>query len=248
MKPNRRRRLVEIMTALPHDPAFMVSLMNEFRDELTAHARWQVRGLGVWADRDVIDDLVIEYAVELHQCAAAWRCDGGALPWVWASARLRNVTIEMMRPELMLDRALPEGFDPRDDTTPVWHTHDGVVDWMAELTHLGEVDERVATFVEAVDCHSKRDVCMLVEFLDRRRSGEPAPGDSAAEVFDVKPATLRKAVQRIRQTLRIAELHQVLPDLFCDRDRCSVADEGPHVLETAPLEPIGTPVRELDAA
>ena len=192
MTPDRRRRLVEIMTAMPHEPAFMVSLMNEFRAELTSHARWQIRRLGVWVDRDVIDDLVVDYAVELHSCAAAWRPDGGALPWVWASARLRNVTIESVRPEHMLDRQLPEGFDRADVTTPVWETHDGTVDWKSELDRVGEADERVARIRDAVDRHSDRDVCMLVEFLDRRRSGEPAPGDSAAEVFDVKPAHFAK--------------------------------------------------------
>ena len=248
MTPDRRRRLVEIMTAMPHEPAFMVSLMNEFRAELTSHARWQIRRLGVWVDRDVIDDLVVDYAVELHSCAAAWRPDGGALPWVWASARLRNVTIESVRPEHMLDRQLPEGFDRADVTTPVWETHDRTVDWKSELDRVGEADEWVARIRDAVDRHSDRDVCMLVEFLDRRRSGEPAPGDSAAEVFDVKPATLRKAVQRVRETLRSADLHLVVPDVFGDRERCDVADEGSNVLKITTLEPVGTLVHDIAAA
>src|SRR3954468_6945965 len=92
MERKRFGRLVELMGMMAGGRvAAAFDLREEFGGSLRHAVRRALRARGIELPAAEVEDLVGDVALVLYELAAAWRPDGGALPWVWAQHRIANL-------------------------------------------------------------------------------------------------------------------------------------------------------------
>ena len=174
MEGDRFNRVVEVMARMAAgDRAAVFVLYYEFGAPIGAALRRQLRAMGVERIRNEdLDGLVIDACMEIEICAGAWSPTGGALPWTWAGARLRNV----------VTRHVGVHTDPLDeqeavDVAPVGER--GAVEAapasdpeeVEVLAALAAIDDSCALLHEALaEVASPRDRALVVELGARCRS------------------------------------------------------------------------------
>ncbi len=206
MEPQRRIRLVQIMTALAvGDHAMVFALIEEFEVELTRQVRHIARAAGRQLSPEQVADLVVDCGLVLAEVAAAWRPDGGALPWTWARARLAQVVHrELFGPE-PVDPADLGNIDGPEGSGPV---RPAAVepDWCGILSGLAAGRRDVAGVVVELEQVSERNRQVFLEFRLQQDLGDPSPANTVADMFDLQPANVRQIVQRTRRRLEAAGL------------------------------------------
>src|SRR3954453_8160862 len=88
-----RARLVELMGQMAAgERGAVCALAAEFGERIAASLCRHVRALGVtFVDPAELDGLVLDAVFELERVAGGWDPAGGALPWVWARARMHAI-------------------------------------------------------------------------------------------------------------------------------------------------------------
>jgi hypothetical protein len=195
----RRARLAELMGRLAEgDGSAAVSLAMEFSTAIGAAVRAHLADLGVHdADREEVDDLVLDVCLMLGDVAGAWKADGGASPWQWAWHRVRGVVSGWVGQhadaldEAVLDReAPPESAGREDELTAVFER------LAAVLPAVAVVREGLAAVA------STRDQAILLEVGVQAVLGDPSPAVTVAADRGMTPDAVRQAVSRTRRRLR----------------------------------------------
>lgn len=184
------------------DAAALFWLHDEFGGSLAGFMRRELRRLGVEdATADEIDGLVIDACFVLFDCGAAWRPDGGALPWNWAARRLAGVAARWVgqhADELDVDRMEQAEADrPGPTRSPAEVETD--LDVLSRLagTHAG-----CALVLEALELvASRRDQAIVLELRTQQAAGDPSPAVTVARRHDVSTDVVRQAACRVRARL-----------------------------------------------
>lgn len=204
MDTTRRERLRDVMAAMAvGDTAMVFSLVNEFGDELEKAARYHVRSLDLRVGDDDIKALVNEFAMALFDAGGAWRADGGALPWVWASRRLRQIVIDQLLPPTFMEDVLGSGVELGDETgegsRPLGENDD--TEWSGILAELAVVNVDARRVWEECKNHNPRNVEVFISYRIQQAQGDPAPSETVAEQFGLTPANVRQIAKRMGDRL-----------------------------------------------
>ncbi len=114
MTDNDRDRLAELMARFAAgDLGALVPFIHSFGGALARVIRRHLTDLGrfdVASDRQQVDELVQETALDLAERAGSWD-PAGALPWVWADRAIRRIVVRYVgHPSVELD---PDRHDER---------------------------------------------------------------------------------------------------------------------------------------
>lgn len=202
--PSERERVAALMARMAAgDTVAAFELYDEFGARLAAVMRRHLAAVGVTAaTRDEVDGLVIDACLELLACSGAWRADGGALPWTWASARLRGLAVRHVG--LHADGLDEAGAEP--DVAGAG----SAVAWSGDEGSAAEV------LAEAADHHplaallldglarvgSARDQAILLELRLQAELGDPSPSHTVAAGLGASPDAVRQVSSRLRRRLR----------------------------------------------
>lgn len=207
MTPDRRERLVEIMAAMATDPAAVFALTNEFHPELARTVRSLMRMDGRELTPEDTNDLVMDAALALTEVAGSWRPDG-ALPWTWAKARIRSTIRATMfgpRPVDPHDIAIADIVEADSDegSRPVGQAEEP--DWRGALIAVATQHRHGNVVMKVLmEDISERNCAVFLQYLVQQDMGDPEPSKTVATMMELKPANVRKIVQRVRA--RLAEL------------------------------------------
>ena len=170
----------------------------EFSGSIGAAVRAHLADLGVHdADREDVDDLVLDVCLMLGDVAGAWRPDGGASPWQWAWHRVRQLVSGWVGQHAdPLDDALLEVEAPLD-------APGDEPDVEAVFAHLARILPAVALVREGLAAvASDRDGVLLLEVRLQAELGDPSPAVTVATERGMTPEAVRQAVSRTRRRLR----------------------------------------------
>ena len=198
MERERRARLADLMAAMAEgDDAMIVAFMVEFGPELETAARFHARSLSVpVTDSDVLS-LVAEFAMAIGDAARSWK-PSGSLPWTYAKARLRQITIDL----LIAPPAIDLGFDG-DDTAGEGSRVLGV----ASMNDDGECFGRLAAMasdrpqlqeiVDRLAGANGRHVEIALTYRMQQLQGDEHASESVAEWFETSKDNVRKIAERV---------------------------------------------------
>ena len=192
-------RLVVIMQSLADgDDAAVFVLYEEFGGQLRAAVRRQLRNLQVPAERELVDDLVVEAAFVVQDVAGAWRPDGGALPWVWAERRIaRRVTVWIGQHTTDVDL---DGMGLRDESLAVSAADPDEADTLSELA---VVHPQVALLEQAMtEALSVRERTILLAYEACRADGDPSPANTLSRQLGLTAANVRQITKRAKDKVR----------------------------------------------
>jgi DNA-directed RNA polymerase specialized sigma24 family protein len=199
----RFERLTELMEQIgAGDQAAIFGLYNEFGGRLALVCRRMLRRRGVEAiSRHDLDGLVVDACFALAEVAAAWRPEGGALPWTWARHRLENVvqrSIGQHTDELDEERMITLADQPESPFVP------GGEPEPLELLHdLADGNELCCLLREALGrSGTERDQRLLLEVQLQQSLGDRSPAVTVAGMFDMSSDAVRQQVRRMRVRLR----------------------------------------------
>lgn len=200
MERNDYERLVVLMARMARgDRAALFSLAHEFGAPIVATVRAHLREVGVHhIERPELDGLAIDACEELWHCAAAWRPDGGALPWVWARHRIRAVVTRHVGQHAdALDEAalaavpaavVAAGTEPEDLTV------------LRRLARSRPECELLLEALEAVT--TPRNQAILLAVTVQETLGDPAPAATVGRQFGMQAAAVRQVKHRTLERLR----------------------------------------------
>jgi uncharacterized protein YcaQ len=181
------------------DRAAMFSLAHEFGDQIVASVRAHLRELGVdRIERDDLDGLAIDACEVLWDCAAAWRPEGGALPWVWAARRVRAVASRHVgqHADALDERTVPEiaaeapGAASEPDELVLL---DALAKRLPECELLQEALTRVTT---------PRNRAILLAVRVQELLGDPAPAATVGRDYGLRADAVRQIKRRTLERLR----------------------------------------------
>lgn len=198
MDRQRRERVAEIMAAITGgDDAAAITLAMEFRQELAGAVRAAALRLGVGLEADELNGLVLEAALAIGEVAGGWRDDGGALPWNWGRARIRNVVAHHVG--VFAERLEPDHLDNRPSRPAVeaWQG-DAADDRQPHrvLERLADHHVDVARVRDVAARVGEVDLDLLLEFRMQQSQGDPSPAVTIARARGLRPETVRKRVSR----------------------------------------------------
>lgn len=192
------------------DGAAVFDLQREFAPQLAAAVRRALRSRGVELARPEIDDLAADVTLELHDVAAAWRPEGGALPWVWAAHRVNNVidrhlglfteSLDDGRPERLerLERmAASASSSPgtgAGDEPPAFALLERVAACQPLARLLCDALRAVA---------GARDRELVLEMAVQTFMGDRAPAATVAPRFGLSPESARQQKRRVTRRLAV---------------------------------------------
>ncbi len=195
----RRARLGELMERLAAgDGTAACTMALEFSGSIGAAVRAHLADLGVHdADREDVDDLVLDVCLMLGDVAGGWRADGGASPWQWAWHRVRQVVSGWVGQHAdPLDDALLEVEAPSD-------APGAEPDIEAVFAHVARILPAVALVREGLAAvASDRDGVLLLEVRLQAELGDLSPAVTVAAERGMTPEAVRQAVSRTRRRLR----------------------------------------------
>jgi hypothetical protein len=149
----------------------------------------ELRRIGAYASRDDIDGLVLDGVLELGAVARSWK-PGGAPPWIYARCRIHRAVYRHVG---IITRPIDDGV--ATEAVPLSRGRAKLTALAASGRPLDLLDEaltRVAT---------ERDAAIWLAFEEEQAGGNARPALTVGAEFDLAPATVRKAVQRVRQRL-----------------------------------------------
>ncbi len=207
MGTERFKRLVVVMAAMAAgDKAAVFSLYNEFWGQLAAAVRRELRRLGVEdAGAEDVEGMVLDACFVLFDCGGAWKPEGGALPWTWATRRIAGVVSDWVgqhADEFDADRT---GEQPENSaSSPGPSTGDDDEALLAVLSRMAERSARCALVLEALErVATARDQEMMLELCCQIAAGDPSPALTVAARFKVSAEVVRQAASRVRKRLRL---------------------------------------------
>jgi len=203
-----RARVAALMARMARgDDAAVFDLYEEFGARLAGVMRRHLRAVGVeGAPRDDIDGLVIDACLELRACSGAWRADGGALPWTWASARLRRLAARFVGIHAdSLDeagaRSHAGGADAGDVGPAAWDGDEGSA--FEVLREAGAGHELAALLLDGLArVGSARDQAIVLELRLQADLSDPSPSHTVAAGLGTSPDAVRQVGSRMRRRLR----------------------------------------------
>ena len=201
MEAERRRLLEQVMAAVAAgDGEAVMALHHSFATEIRAAILHHVHAFGVAVPPDDLDGLVLEACLSLREVAGGWRPDGGALPWTWASARLRTLVSRFVgQHTCSLDAGhlqLPEPLAP----VPVPCARDD--DILHTLARVAAIDPRAALVEQALRASlSERDQSIFLEHRVQQDAGDPSPAHTVAAQHGMTAAAVRQVVCRARRRI-----------------------------------------------
>lgn len=210
MERERRARLADIMSAMAGgDDAMIVALMHEFRPELERAVRFHARNV---SSRPItsadVNSLVADYAMTISDVAHSWRADGGSLPWTYATARLRQVTLDfLVAPDVDLGFV---GDDIADEGSVVLG---GLADEGEHFETLVEMSESVPGLDEIVTRlagASGRHVEIALTYRLQQLQGDEHASANVAEWFQTNPDNVRQITRRVFARLDDLDLDAIM--------------------------------------
>lgn len=195
----RQARTADLMGRMAErDPAALGEFVKEYGATLAVGMRSNLVEIG-WAypGPDEIHDLVMDAALELWRLAPAWRADGGASPWVWASNRLRSLASAYLGQHAS-DISELEIADR--GATPVAHSRDR--DAVTVLLDVARRDRTAQLLAEALRASATdRDQGVFLEVVVEAAAGNPRPAVTVAAQWTMTAPAVRKVVERVRRRL-----------------------------------------------
>ena len=118
MDGERRKQLEAVMAALVDDEAAVLALYEGFGEEVRAVVRFEAgRRAGLAMSADDLEAMTFDACLAVARVAGGWRPDGGALPWVWARARI-NAAVRAYLPAPANPLPSEEELPPAPPVTP----------------------------------------------------------------------------------------------------------------------------------
>jgi hypothetical protein len=200
MEQERFERLVVLMGRMAGgDRAAAFTLADEFGGPIVAAVRSHLRDLGVdGLDREELDGLAIDAVEVLYDLAPSWRPDGGALPWVWASHRIRAVASRhvgqhaaQLDEEALAEAAAPA--PPPAEEPDELALLEGLSALLPEVALLQEALARVTT---------PRNQAILLALRVQEVLGDPAPAATIGRAYGLRPDAVRQIKRRTLRGLR----------------------------------------------
>lgn len=193
-------RLAELMAqAAAGVPTAPIALYEEFGLHVARVMRRHLAELGVrTVDADDLHGVTMDACFVLADRARAWRPDGGALPWVWAERRLRQVAV----------RFVGQWSDPVDAAVelaapPLLGRGDDDPDELELLHRLAAERSDVQRYAEALSSAtpSVRNQRILLAYRLQSSLGDRSPAHTIGRRFDMTPAAVRQVVKRTTDRL-----------------------------------------------
>lgn len=207
LERNQYERLVTIMAMLAADDhAGLFMLHAEFGEHFETAVRYELRRLGVRPSSDDFAGIVIDAVLAVGGCASAWDASRGAMPWVWAQHRIRQVVSAFVGQfSDSLDAASEntrEMVDVRVAEMPAAAPDSGISE-IEVLRRVAAGNDVCALLMAALeDVTSQRDREILLAYKLQASLGDPSPANTVGAAFDLKPATVRQVVKRSLDRLR----------------------------------------------
>ena len=163
---------------------------------LAAMVRTEAARVGVSLGRDDTFGLTLDAAMELGRLARSWSPDG-ALPWVWARKRILALVHEHLG---TFSRELDDELLEREEPPPRVAMEEPV----AALRRLAQRHEGARELQEQLDrLVSPRDAGIWLSFQVERDAGNRSPAVTVATDHGMRPAAVRKVVQRVGERLTV---------------------------------------------
>ena len=196
-----RRSVVELMARIvAGDTPAVFELATRHHTRIAAVLRRHLRAAGVHhIDETELDGLVIDSCHELAAVAAAWRPDG-ALPWHWATARLRNLVHGWIG--VYSDALDDHAFHVADDAVVAASREDSLDATFQRLVDEIPIVGELAAAAEVARVDEAALLCAL-DYLIHRDQGDPSPSQTLAPRYGLTPVALRQRVSRTRRRLRV---------------------------------------------
>lgn len=211
MERTRFDRLVEVMALLAGgDRAALFMLYDEFGDQIAVAVRHELRRVNAAVSSDDFGGLVIDATMAIAACAPGWDPARGALPWVWAAHRVRNVVASHVgqfadsldEPESKALRA----YERAAAAGPSLQPAESASEWRTEtdvLARLAASEEVCKLLLAALaEVTTPRDREILLAYKVQSTLGDPSPANTVGVAFGLKPATVRQVVKRGIDRLR----------------------------------------------
>ncbi len=191
-----RDRLENVMaTAAAGVATAAIILYQEFGLAIARSLRRHLVDFGVRdIDADDLHGLTMDACFVLYDHASGWSPNGGALPWVWAERRLRNLVsgyvgqwADELDDAVHAVAAAPPDVPDADDP-----------DEFELLHHLAAKRHDVARYADALatSATSERNQRVLLAYRLQSSLGDRSPAVTIGRRFDMTPAAVRQAVKR----------------------------------------------------
>lgn len=180
------------------DVTALAEFMDEHKPVLASVMRSHLAQMG-WTHPgpDEIHDLVMDAVLELWRIAPSWRPDGGAAPWVWATARLRRIAAAYLGQHAsdisqieVAETAEPFACEGQDADGV------GVLASLAARHHLAEL---LAGALAATA--TQRDQGVFLDVAQEIALGNPRPAVTVGARWGMTASAVRKVVERIRRRI-----------------------------------------------
>jgi hypothetical protein len=199
----QRERLEQLMGRMAEgDEAAAISLFREFAPSIRPSVMAVARRLhAAHLTPEDIDGMVLDVCLDLLRRAGSWDPDGGALPWVWAERRVLRIVSDFVgQYGPPFDETFPPGHEPEGGGVAISEPDLGDGEALARLARRVPSAALFAEALEAVtDRERNRQVLLLYEL--QRHAGDPSPALTVGQVHGMKPAAVRKCVERTKRAL-----------------------------------------------
>lgn len=211
---DRRRRVAEIMaSAARGEGDAVVALYMEFGGPIAAAMRRHLDDLGAHhVAADDLQGLVLDACIELCLRAGSWSPGGGALPWVWASRRLRMLASGFVGQwadeldEASASRCSRAAVGVDDE--PRWESGDADLDGQGDDDEIETLRSLAARRGDArllcealATIASERNQRILLAYRLQASLGDPSPAITTGRRFGMQPAAVRQVVKRTSDKL-----------------------------------------------
>lgn len=197
-----RQRLVQVMAlAASGVETAAVLLYQEFGLQVARSLRRHLGDFGVRdIDADDLHGLTMDACFVLYDHARSWSPTGGALPWIWADRRMRQ----------LVSSHVGQWSDPIDEEHQALPAAPVAAPWSSDepdelelLRVMAKSRRDVATYVDALDAAatSSRNKEVLVAYRLQASLGDRSPAVTIGRRFEMTPAAVRQVVKRTSDRL-----------------------------------------------
>lgn len=197
-----RQRLAQVMAlAGAGVEAAAVLLYQEFGLHIARSLRRHLTDFGVRdIDADDLHGLTMDACFALYDHARSWSPTGGALPWVWADRRLRQ----------LVSAHIGQWSDPIDEEHQALPAAPMATSWASDepdeldlLRLMAKSRRDVAAYIDALDAAatSGRNKEVLVAYRLQASLGDHSPAVTIGRRFAMTPAAVRQVVKRTSDRL-----------------------------------------------
>jgi len=193
------------------DPEAVRELWAQCEPDLTRMVTSTLRGWGrrdLLADRDELSGVILDAFFAVVDRAGGW-LPGGAPPWVWAKAAVRaSVAVSAGHQRAGGDPDDVFAGLPAEEQSPSSNPTVGKGGVHADLERLCSTHPEVELLLDAATrVGSARDLHVHLDYRFQKRSGDPSPANTVADLHGLTPAAVRQIDRRMRVKLGdLAEL------------------------------------------